>query len=119
MEENDNAEGLFSQLKELFALIVDEGKLRFVESASLLVAELLAFLLVAALLLVALFLLLLGGVWLLSLYVGFPLAALLVAVKLLLLCAFLYAMRRRLFVNCVVARLCTVFFAQDGEDKKL
>lgn len=119
MSENDNVEGLLSQLKELFALIVDEGKLCFVEGVSLLVAELLALLLVAALLFVALSLLLLGGVWLLSLYVGFPLAALLVAVKLLLLCAFVYAMRQRLFVNCVVARLCTVLFAQNGEGNKL
>ena len=118
MDKNGSVVEVFVQMKEFFSLLVDNARLSVVESASLLVAEFLALLVAGLLLFVSLSLMLLAGVWLLSLYVGFPLAAFLVSLKLLLLCAFVYGMRRRLFVDCVVARLCAVLFADDGKGGK-
>lgn len=119
MNEKSGLENMVAQIKQLFVLLVDEGKLFFIESVSLIVAEFLALLIVGVLLLVLFSLVLLAIVWLLSMYVGFPMAAFLVSVKLLLLCVIVYSMRRRLFVNSIVARLCAVLFACDEDGKKL
>ena len=119
MNEKSGLEDIVVQIKQFFALLVDEGKLFLVESVSLLVAEFLVLLVVGVLLLVAFMLLILAIVWTLSMYVGFPMAAFLVSVKLLLLCMVVYSMRRRFFVDSIVARLCAVLFACDEDDKKL
>lgn len=119
MNEKSGLEDIVAQIKQFFVLLVDEGKLFLVESVSLLVAEFLALLILGVLLLVVFMLLILAIVWTLSMYVGFPTAAFLVSVKLLLLCVVVYSMRRRLFVNSIVARLCAVLFACDEDDKKL
>ena len=114
----DSIKSFYSQIKEFAGLFLEDGKLFLVESVSLLLGEFFALMLIAVFILLALFFILLSVVWLLSLYMGFPLAALVVALLLLSLCVLVYIVRRQLFVNVVVGRLCAVLFTQNGKDNE-
>ena len=113
MDNAENADSLELKIKEFMHLLIKDGKLMLIEAFSLVAADFFAFVLILFFATAALFFVLLAVVWLLSFYLGFPVAMLAVALLLLLLCAVVYIMRNRLFVNIIVGRLCSIFLKDD------
>ena len=106
-------ESVVSEMKQYARLVVENVKLQFAEGVSLLLAEVFSSLVAVLFSLAAVFLVILAVVWWLTVYLGFALAAVIVALLLLMLSVAAYLVCRRLFADMFAGSVCRIFFPKD------
>lgn len=116
MKIKDNFDALSCSLREYITLGVDSCKLHVIEVLSLLGCDLLSLFAASFLLVLALLFVFVAVLVLLIPMVGLVPATFIVAFLLALAAVVVYVMRRELFADIMVRRLCSLFFIYDDED---
>lgn len=111
--EKKEFDSVVSELKQYAQLIVENVKLQFAEGLSLLLAEVFSSFVAVLFSLAAVFLVILAAVWWLTVYLGFALAAVIVALLLFMLSVSVYLVCRRLFADMFVRSVCRILFPKD------